>query len=169
MIVRTAVTTDSKAIADIHVASWQSTYRGQMPEELLNNLSVAEREARWRDDIEKGASVLLAEQDAKALGFVCFGQSRDKDKDPARTGEVFAIYLYGEAQGCGVGRGLWEAATRELARDGACEVTVWALETNHLARGFYERMGCALDGMSKAISIGGADLREVRYGGGLSR
>src|SRR5207247_7924466 len=45
--IRAAVVDDARAIAEVHVGSWRSTYRGQLPDDLLDRLSVDEREAQW--------------------------------------------------------------------------------------------------------------------------
>lgn len=39
-LVRKATSEDAPAIAKIHVETWQSVYRGQMPDSLLDNLSI---------------------------------------------------------------------------------------------------------------------------------
>jgi hypothetical protein len=47
--IRLAVIHDARAIAEVHVESWKSTYRGIYPEALLNGLSVEKRESSWRE------------------------------------------------------------------------------------------------------------------------
>ena len=46
--VRGATADDARAIAEVHVASWRWAYRGQVPDRILDELSVDEREAIWR-------------------------------------------------------------------------------------------------------------------------
>ena len=38
--VRDATVDDARAIAEVHVASWRWAYRGQLPDDLLDGLSV---------------------------------------------------------------------------------------------------------------------------------
>ena len=45
--VRRAVRTDAKSIARVHIDSWQSTYRGIVPDDYLAKLSYEEREKMW--------------------------------------------------------------------------------------------------------------------------
>jgi hypothetical protein len=47
--IRPAAVHDARAIAEVHVESWKSTYRGIFPDDLLNGLSVEKRESSWRD------------------------------------------------------------------------------------------------------------------------
>ncbi len=61
-----------------------------------------------------------------------------------------------------VGSALLNAGLSDLA--GRAErVSLWVLRDNLPARGFYERHGFETDGASKAITLGGAQLVEVRY------
>jgi len=46
--VRTAVVADAPFIARVHVRSWQVGYRGIMPDEVLDAISLEQREERWR-------------------------------------------------------------------------------------------------------------------------
>lgn len=52
MKIRSATFEDCRAVAEVHVESWQNAYRGTLPEEYLASLSVAERETMWRQMVE---------------------------------------------------------------------------------------------------------------------
>jgi len=54
-----ATETDSVAIAQILVYSWQAAYRGIMPDDLLNNLSIQQREQVWRKHLNSGGEAYL--------------------------------------------------------------------------------------------------------------
>lgn len=163
MRVRFANRDDCTAIAEVHVASWRTTYRGQVPDEQLNQLSVPDRSERWRQALAQAKShAIVAEEHDRIVGFVSFGECRDQDVE-ARTGEVYAIYLLSEFQGLGIGRSLWSKAIKELKTSGFDSVVVWVLDTNASARAFYEGMGCSLDGKSKVDQIGGKEVVKLRY------
>lgn len=163
--VRTAVSADAQGIAAVHVASWRWAYEGLMPEGLLAGLSVDARTRQWQEQLKTGATaVFVAEAQGRISGFASCGPSRD----PEGLGEVYAIYLLQEAQGNGLGSGLWEAATGWLRQQGFSRVKVWVLDSNELARGFYERMGLAADGLRKTSQWAGTSLCEVSYSGLLS-
>lgn len=163
-MIRTATQHDSLAIAEIHVASWKHTYVGQMPDDVLNNLSVPAREAGWRKLLsEPNSQALVYEEDGVVTGFVNFGPARDGHSQSIRTGEVFSIYRDISHQGRGVGSALWQGAIDTLRAQGYTEIVVWALDTNTVARRFYQRCGCVVDGKPRPITIGGKELREVSY------
>jgi ribosomal protein S18 acetylase RimI-like enzyme len=163
VMIRSAQVEDSRAIAEVHVASWQHAYVGQLPDDYLAALSISTREADWRKSfLHSNHRILLYDHGGVIQGFVSVGPSRDSDAGP-NTGEIYTIYLRPESQGRGVGSALWQRAIEVLRERGSTEVVVWALNTNSVARKFYEARGCSLDGASKNSVIGGKDVVELRY------
>ena len=55
VVVRPARVDDADAIAAVHVRAWQDTYRGAMPDDFLDGMSIEERALRWRDGLSAGA------------------------------------------------------------------------------------------------------------------
>jgi len=165
VVIRTASAADARSIAEVHVRSWQAAYRGIVPDESLDGLSVGERERVWRsllDSLEERRSTLVAEADARVVGFAAFGQSRDPD-EPLNVGELYAIYLAPEWFSSGTGRRLLAAAVDGLARRFS-EATLWVLAENTRATRFYEIAGWRADGTEKPVEGGAAaGLTEVRY------
>jgi hypothetical protein len=49
MLIRDALQTDAAGIARVHVNSWRSTYRGIVPDQFLDSLSLERREQYWHD------------------------------------------------------------------------------------------------------------------------
>ena len=47
MIIREPTKSDARDLAEVHVRSWQAAYKGQLPDEILDNLSVDQREQQW--------------------------------------------------------------------------------------------------------------------------
>lgn len=164
-IIRAATPADAEAIAHVHVAGWRWAYNGLMPAKLLDGLSITDRTQQWQRQVgAPGAGVFVGEAGGEILGFVSCGQSRDADGH----GEVYAMYLKKEVQGAGLGAELWREARDWLAGQGFATVKVWVLDTNVLARGFYERSGLELDGGTKSSEWAGARLNEVSYLGPLT-
>jgi hypothetical protein len=48
MQVRSATDADAAGVVRVHVATWQVAYRGQVPDNYLDSLSVEDRETIWR-------------------------------------------------------------------------------------------------------------------------
>lgn len=47
MRLRIASATDVGRIAEVHVRTWQVAYRGQVPDEYLDSLSIEDRHTAW--------------------------------------------------------------------------------------------------------------------------
>jgi ribosomal protein S18 acetylase RimI-like enzyme len=163
IVIRPAGPDDAKAIASIHVHAWQAAYQGLVPSAFLDSLSVEDREAIWRQRLERRTSEMwVADEGGKVVGWVSAGRSRDADA-LSSTGEVWAIYVSPLRWRRGVGRHLWSEAEGFLGTAGFSDVTLWVLQRNAPAIAFYESIGLALDpGSEKTIALGGAELLEVR-------
>ena len=160
--VRIATPDDARAIAEIHVTSWQEGYRGQLPDSYLKSLSADARETRWAQSLRDGAAVLLAKHAENPLGFVTYGPSRDDDA-PETCGEIYALYVHPNAWSTGKGQQLHDGALAALAAQGSTVVRLWVLTSNDRARRFYSRRGWELDGATKVVEMDGVTLSEVRY------
>lgn len=166
MRIRPATREDARPIAEVHVASWRHAYRGLLPDDYLEKLSVDEREAQrlaWFADPRSSSGVLVAEDDAgRVVGFATFGPSRDDDA-PMGTGEVPAIYVDPTEVGKGIGRQLIEETAAALREAGFTRATLWVLEENESARRFYESVGWTWDGAVSTHDFDCANEPVVRY------
>lgn len=161
LCVRTAAVRDAAGIAAVHVRAWQAGYRGLLPDELLDALSVQEREQQWRERLS-GASrewvtTLVAVEHERISGFCSLAApSRDVDAAP-RTAELAALYVAPDRWGEGLGELLLQAALERLAGGGARwdVLTLWVLEGNARALAFYDRFGLAPDGARREDTLTG--------------
>jgi ribosomal protein S18 acetylase RimI-like enzyme len=162
--IRHATPVDAPAIGRIHVESWRETYRGRLSDNLLNSVSAVVRAAMWRGASEHERPILLfvAQQASGDLvGFAGGGSSRA----PAlpHDAEVYAIYVRRAAQRRGCGRRLMAALANALHARGFKSLSLWVLEDNARARGFYERLGGTVVGEKTEVE-GEQTYREVAYG-----
>lgn len=159
MNVRPARADDVRRIAEIHVETWRATYPGVMPQQLLDDLSVDDRERDWASRLARPEfDVFVAEQDDAVVGFVTVGRSWGV----LGAGEVYAIYVVPAAQGTGAGRALMDAAVAALSERWD-EAILWVATENPRARRFYERYGWVADGERIDDSFAGASVPETRY------
>lgn len=163
--VREVTPDDARAIAEVHVRSRQTAYRGELPDDYLDGLSVDERHAQWTERLaapQPGVRTLVAEEDGRVIGFASLGPTRDEDA-PEGTGEVYAIYLLPEWFGRGVGRELFAHANDRLRELGHTRATLWVLATNARSRRFYEAAGWAFDGTESTHQDQCLNMPIVRY------
>ena len=163
---RPAVPEDAFAIAGIHVRTWQSAYKGLLPDKALSELAVADRFRLWQrllNDESTPVTVHVAEIGAEIVGFCSVGSPQDPaDHDPDNA-ELFAIYVDPAFQGQGAGALLLNAAEGTMRAWGAVHGVLWVLSGNAPARSFYERHGWSADGTSKTDTIFGITVHETRY------
>lgn len=164
LLIQPARSENSRAIAEVHVESWQQAYKGLLSARYLAALSVPEREAIWRGMAERDpAHLLLAHVNGRVVGFVAFGASRDEDA-PAQCAEIMAIYVKPDAWSTGAGRELWRSALRRIVEEGYRTVSLWVIAGNARAIRFYEKAGFVAEPASrKTFEIDGAAIDEVRY------
>lgn len=164
MFVTTATLDDARAIAQVHVSSWQQAYRGILPKAFLDALSVDERAAMWRECIAQGCPELVVAKSAgQVCGFAAFGPSRDEGA-PDHNAEIMALYLAPDVWSTGVGRRLWCTVLERVVAQGFAVVTLWVMARNARAIRFYEAAGFEAQPSSrKQFTLGGLVLDEVRY------
>jgi len=162
--IRKAVVEDASAIATVHVVAWKEAYRGIVPDEFLNNLSIQRRTPQWENSLSDEGNTyhhaFVAEVNGQVVGFSNYGAPQEKDS--GFDGELFAIYILRSAHKLGIGTLLVEAVVRGMRDLGYESMMVWVLKDNP-ARGFYERLG-GVYLYEKPIDIGGVKLMEVAYG-----
>ncbi len=161
--VRPATLRDAKAIAEIHVASWQQAYKGILSDAHLHSLSVEKRQAFWREAIDLcEPQVVVACEGTQVVGFVAFDRSRDKGT-PSATGEIWAVYAHPKVWGRGAGLALWDAARDGLQEEGCTKVTLWVALRNERAMRFYDLAGFKRElSSAKTVDIGGTRVEEIR-------
>ena len=158
MTVRRAEQADARAIAVVHVRTWQAAYRHAFPAGGLDNLSIDERERLWRSHLERGVAAWVAEGESKVVGFVSVGPSRTEDD----TGELYSIYVLPDAWGSGAAHELMTAAKDWFAQEGYPTAMLWVLADNPRARRFYEREGWRTEG-TRVDTVQGVAVEEALY------
>jgi GNAT superfamily N-acetyltransferase len=162
MRVRHATPDDAAAIERIRVDTWRATYRGLMPDVLMDRLEpVPDRRLRTMSMMPPDQFALVAEDDGTVIGY-CFG-GRGRSDTERYPGEVYAIYVWPLFQGRGAGRAMLTTATEELVRRGWNAMLIWVLRENAPARGFYERMGGSFF-RDEEREIDGVRITESGYG-----
>ncbi|MDE7281356.1 MAG: GNAT family N-acetyltransferase, partial [Ruminiclostridium sp.] len=129
-------------------------YKGLIDQAYLNSMTLEKCTSiafKWRDNI------LVAKDDDRVVGFAGYGEHSDSAL--SNTGEVFAIYIFSEYYGKGVGYALMQAALQKLSQ--YKRVALWVLKDNKRAIRFYEKCGFVFDGTEKTIVLGGENT-EIR-------
>lgn len=163
-MIRDATLKDADGIANVHVDTWRSAYRGIMPQDYLDTITVEQRVERWQQLLTDASfHTRVAEHEATVVGWVTYGECRGDDAQPQGCYEIYALYVLPEFWGQGVGCRLMRDAEQALVAWGASCLVLWVLERNERARRFYAKLGYAPNGTHDRQSIGGEEFVKLRY------
>ena len=165
MIIRPMRVKDVAGIARVHASTWQTTYRGIIPDDYLDAIQVEEWRERWLPNLSQPRPdtfgyVAENEESGEIAGFVRGGSTRYPEL-PYR-GELYAIYVLKAYQGHGLGRRLVSALASDLVVAGLPEMLLWVFEQNVLSRRFYESLGGQYI-KTNTFEIGGVSINECAY------
>jgi ribosomal protein S18 acetylase RimI-like enzyme len=177
VVIRAAALDDAGAIAAVHVASWRDSYRGMIPDAVLDGPMLDERLPMWRQVLSSapaGRLVLVATERPpdgaptpeapRILGFASAGRTRGRWATGGRfDAEIYTLYGAGTWRGQNLGCRLIASAALRLELFGHDSVMLWTLHDNAPARAFYERLGGRVAGQREE-RFAGALLYEVGYG-----
>ena len=161
--IRRAKVKDAGDIAYVRITGWRQSYKGLMPDELLDKLDIEADTKRLREafaDKENKALRFVVEQAGKIIGMGACGKARKSEDD--KRGEVYAIYLLDEVKGQGIGTQFMSEMTGVLAAKGFESLQVCVLESNTPARMFYEKLGGRLAGKG-VFKFDGFEMADVTY------
>lgn len=163
MLIRPAQLDDAEDLARVHIQAWQETYRGIMPDAMLDGQSVEARAASWRQRIphfadNRQALAVALDDDGLLFGFAGCGPPRLKEI--GTDGEIYAINIVNRGKRKRAGTRLMLAMARQLEQNGFAAVGLWVLELNHPARAFYARLG-GTQGASIPHEHGGKTLTDI--------
>jgi GNAT superfamily N-acetyltransferase len=157
--VRPARVEDVAQIARVNVRCWQETYRGLMPDAVLDDPGLpAARERFWAaaltDERYRDNRVAVAERDGELVGIAMSGPPLDAGAAWAR--QLYVLYVQAADHGTGAGRTLLEAVV-----DDAESAALWVADPNPRAQAFYGKHGFVADGTAQ-VEDGVREIRMVR-------
>ena len=157
-IIRKAKEEDAKDIAYVNTYTWLTTYKGLMPDELLEERvkKIDDRVPKIINAIKTKDNFYVALDGNKVVGIMSYGKSRNQDY--IDSGEIKSIYILKDYQGLGLGKSLFMTGTKELLNMGFNSMILNVLEGND-AFLFYQKY----DGKKvseKIDDFGGTILKE---------
>jgi ribosomal protein S18 acetylase RimI-like enzyme len=172
VIVRAATAADAGALARVSARAWEATYRGMIPDEVLDEW-VGSAEDGWRDAFARERAdaptrCWAAERGGVVVGYATTAPAGDRWLPPPDgAGELTNLYLDPDVIGLGVGRALYGHAVADLAERRFDPLVVWAFRDNLRARRFYEGRGLAVDVPDHVWVLGDVPCPIVRFRGDL--
>lgn len=156
LAIRSATVLDAGELARVHAQSWDETYRGLLPDSLIDSkqermVAIYEKALSEPDN----ASYWVATWDGEIVGLASAAALGPGD---VRLLEITSLYVLKSHQRQGIGSILLNHAV------GTAPCVLWVLEGNESAISFYQNQGFELDGETQSPEVlGGArELRMVR-------
>lgn len=166
MNIRNAIIDDAENIAKAHIEAWCSGYKGIMPDEYLNSLSVQVRTKQWQEALTKNdpGTNLVIEHENIVSGFCVYGSARDKDLSNQNVGELIALNILPSKWSLGLGTELVKNVIESATMKNWESLYLWVIKDNNRARKLYESMGFVVEGKEKIdTELAGCELHEIRY------
>ena len=159
LIVRPARIEDVAQMAAVNVRCWQETYRGLMPDAVLDAPGfLAARERFWTaaltDERYRDNRLAVAERDGELVGIAMSGPPLDAGAVWSR--QLYVLYVLAADHGTGAGPALLEAVVEPEE-----SVALWVADPNPRAQAFYRKHGFAADGTDQ-VEDGVREIRMVR-------
>jgi GNAT superfamily N-acetyltransferase len=146
-------------MARVIVRCWQETYRGLMPDEVLDDPGFAPaRERMWTavltDERYRENRVAVAETDGGLIGVAMSGPPLGDGATWTR--QLYVLYVLAAHHGSGAGSALLAAVV-----DPDVTTALWVADPNPRAQAFYRKHGFVADGAVQA-EHGVREIRMVR-------
>ena len=160
LIIRTMEIEDAEAVTDILIDSWQTSYRGIVSNEYLDNMDKGiladRRRKQYRDYI-------VAVSEGRIVGYCWYVNDNSFTKDISEIdSEVIALYVDPKLKRQGLGRRMLSYVIDDLKKQGRKNMIIWCLKENYPSRKFYEKMGGMIIG-EHMTNIGYKDYEEVGF------
>jgi len=160
-MLRIATPADASAIASLHTQSWQSTYRGAMSDNYLDQVAPAERLQVWTDRFHRPSppmqTAVVEQADGTLIAFVCVFPNHSNEDGHLLDN----LHVQPAFQGQGLGKKMMYFAAQWLLRTGhQGEIFLWVLTSNTAAIGFYKKMG-GRPGRTELHTFAGDQTTEV--------
>ena len=161
LLVRDAIPSDADGVARVHVRTWQTAYRGLLPDAYLDSLKAEDRARRYTFGLSDPATpqTLVALDSGELVGFATV---RTLPEDPG-VGELCALHVDPTHWNRRIGLALIEAARARLSEHGSRRARLWLLEGNARAERFYRLDRWQPDGTRRTEEVWGASVVEVGF------
>jgi GNAT superfamily N-acetyltransferase len=163
--VRVAWADDARAIAELQLRTWRSTYAGLVPAEALPD-DVDAAAAAWHASLSKPRDarnrVLVALERNRAVGFAITSPASDPDCDPVADAEIAELTVDPDERGKGHGSRLLQAAVDTLVADRFRRAVLWAIASDDALRAFLTEAGWAPDQAHRELDLDGTGATVVK-------
>lgn len=167
-VIREAFPDDAAEMAQIEYDAWQASYRGIVPDALLDEMNVEEKTERYRESFEEGRKaghpfVAIGEGNT-VMGVATGGAPRDDEYLADETlGEFRGISVVPSQWKGGAATPLHDAILERLRRKGFTKAYSWVVADNERAIRFFTRKGWERTDVFREYDKFDAPVKEVQF------
>lgn len=133
MFIRKAQLEDAMAIEEVHSRAYKISYRGYLPDDFLDNLSIDEEALKKTQNFLKTSEGYVVENQGKVIAFAFVGAFQQK------CFEINALYVDPDFQRSGAGSLLVNYLLENKKQVGYKSCVVWTMSEGPSV-GFYEKL-----------------------------
>lgn len=163
MLIREAKREDAPGIARVQVDTWNSAYKGIVPDEVLKERTYENQEKKWLrrifDNPECTEFIYVAAADNGEIAGFSSGKVSDEE---GYGGNLYTLYILQEYQKQRIGSKLLKTVARRLLSLGAHDMLIWVFAENSACR-FYEKLG-GVRVCEKMMDMGGREIPIIGFG-----
>ena len=162
IVCRPARLADTRAISEVYIDTWRSTYAGTLPDHVLVGMKPDKLSVSFARALKHRTEIIMV-VDQPGHGITAMGSAgENRDAHSSYAGEVYTLYVHPDFQNEGIGETLMAHLFSALVQSGYNSAVIWVLAPNP-SRFFYERMGGQRAGERKE-TLWGTTLQEWAYG-----
>lgn len=129
---------DLPAVGRLYTDSWERTYRGLIPDQVLDDMTPEKSTEKWRDYIARRENAMFVVERGGAVdGFVACCPFPQRENSAL----LDSLHVAPQTQGNGWGRRLIARAARWAREEGFGELVIFVVQGNERAEGLYRGLG----------------------------
>ncbi len=147
---------DVDELARIHVAAWETTFRGKLDDAVIDERTIEVRQRMWTRIVTEPKAdevAVIVEADGEVRGFTFGAPGNYEDEDPERIINLNSIFIDPDFKGRGVAAAVHQGFLEECARRGYEEVSGQVHPDNAASQRFLiEKGGWHRDGYEREVA-----------------
>ncbi len=163
LTIREATIKDIPEVAQLHVDSWNKTYKGIIAQDYLDNMknNIDERIERMKNEFNL-RKMIVATIDDEIVAFSEYTLNNEFSKDLDVDCELCGLYVKNEYVGTRIGTIVFNYVMSEFIKNDNSKMGLWCVKENTNAINFYKSKG-GIQVTEKKFELVGKEYSEVAF------
>ena len=163
LVIRKATLEDIPEVAELHVKSWNKTYKDIIDQDHLDNMknNLYKRIERMKNEFNL-RNMIVATIDNEIVVFSEFTLTNEFSKDLEIDCELCGLYVKNEYVGIGIGSKVFNYVKNTFMENNKSKMGLWCVKENNNAINFYLKKG-GIQVKEKPFTLAGKDYSEIAF------